>query len=170
MLELPFGSIAPAQWLTTRPVEERVYMYRGLPTNRFLCPHQSYLSSNFRLYHTIIPIIAALATVCPYANFSENKSAHPLLGCAHFAHFSICLEMLSAMQCQRRLQISRVKNIGSVCEFSGVVFCLAPPKGGLLLVQIWLSPHIHFWCFWWMALFFFDFLEAVLRGTSTRGS
>ena len=38
---------------------------------------------------------------------------------------------LSLMQCQRRLQISRVKNIGNVFELRGVAFRLAPPYGGL---------------------------------------
>ena len=38
---------------------------------------------------------------------------------------------LSVMQCQRRLQISRVKNIDSVFCLSGVAFLLAPPYGGL---------------------------------------
>ena len=36
------------------------------------------------------------------------------------------------MKCQIRLQIYRVKNIGNVFEFSGELFCLAPPYGGLL--------------------------------------
>ena len=37
------------------------------------------------------------------------------------------------MHCQRRLLISRVKNIGIVLEQSGVAFRLAPPYGGLLV-------------------------------------
>ena len=40
---------------------------------------------------------------------------------------------LSLIQCQRRLQISRVKNIGNVSILSGVAFRLAPPHGGLLV-------------------------------------
>ena len=38
------------------------------------------------------------------------------------------------MQCQRRLKISRVKNIGIVLEQSGMAFRLAPPDGGLVVV------------------------------------
>ena len=34
-----------------------------------------------------------------------------------------------------RLQIYRVKNIGSVVELSGVAFRLVPPDGGLLAKQ-----------------------------------
>ena len=34
---------------------------------------------------------------------------------------------------QRRLQISRVKNISTVFELSGVAFCLVLPYGGLLV-------------------------------------
>ena len=47
------------------------------------------------------------------------------------------------MQCQRRLQISQMKNIGSVFELSGVAFRLASPLGGLL-VQMLQSLRIHF--------------------------
>ena len=36
---------------------------------------------------------------------------------------------LSLMQCQRRLQISRVKNIGNIIELRGMAFCLVPPYG-----------------------------------------
>ena len=36
------------------------------------------------------------------------------------------------MQCQRRLQIYRLKNIDEVFELSGVAFRLAPPYGWLL--------------------------------------
>ena len=43
---------------------------------------------------------------------------------------------LSLMQCQRRLQISRAKNIGKVLEKSGVTFRLAPSCGGLLVIFI----------------------------------
>ena len=50
---------------------------------------------------------------------------------------------LSLMQCQRRLQISRVKNIGNVFELSGVAFCPAPPYGGLLVKALFLS--FNFW-------------------------
>ena len=37
------------------------------------------------------------------------------------------------MQCQRRPQISQVKNIDSVFELSSVAFRLAPRYGGLLV-------------------------------------
>ena len=40
------------------------------------------------------------------------------------------------MQCQRRLQISRVKNIGNVLEHSGAAFRLAIPYGGILVIFI----------------------------------
>ena len=40
---------------------------------------------------------------------------------------------LSKMQCQRRLQISRVKNIANIFELSGVTFRLASPYDGLLV-------------------------------------
>ena len=53
------------------------------------------------------------------------------------------LVTLSAMQCQTRLQIFRVKNISSVFELSGVAFRLALPYGGLR-VQILQSLHIRF--------------------------
>ena len=39
------------------------------------------------------------------------------------------------MQRQTRLQISRVKNVGNVFELSDVAFRLAPPYGGLLILQ-----------------------------------
>ena len=43
---------------------------------------------------------------------------------------------LNLMQCQRRLQISRVKNIGSLFELSGVGFRLVVPSyGGLLILN-----------------------------------
>ena len=61
---------------------------------------------------------------------------------------------LSAMQCQRDLQISRVNNIGSVRELSGVALHLNPYKGGIL-VQI-----LHSHSGWWMT-FLFNFIEAV---------
>ena len=57
-------------------------------------------------------------------------------------------QKVSVLQRQRRLQISRVKNVGRVVELSGVAFCLAPPDDGLL-IQILQSLHIHFW---WMAV------------------
>ena len=41
---------------------------------------------------------------------------------------------LSLMQCHRRLEIYRVKNIGSVFGLSGVAFRLAPPYDGLLAI------------------------------------
>ena len=37
------------------------------------------------------------------------------------------------MQCQRRVQIYRVKNIGNVSEQSGVAFRLTTRGGGLLV-------------------------------------
>ena len=40
---------------------------------------------------------------------------------------------LSVLHCQRRLQISRVKNIGNVFELSGEAFRLAPLYGGFLV-------------------------------------
>ena len=43
-----------------------------------------------RLYHAIILTIGGMAKVCPFANCCENKSAHQLLGCAHFYDFAIC--------------------------------------------------------------------------------
>ena len=58
-----------------------------------------------------------------------------------------------------------MKNVGSVFELSRVTFRLDPPYGGLL-VQILQSLDIHDW---WMALFFFDFIEVVLCATSTLG-
>ena len=42
-------------------------------------------------------------------------------------------QKLSVLQRQRRLRISRVKNIGSVLELSGVAFRILPPYGGLLV-------------------------------------
>ena len=39
------------------------------------------------------------------------------------------------MQCQKRLQTSRVKNIDNVLEKSGVAFRLAPPYGWFLVLQ-----------------------------------
>ena len=70
----------------------------------------------------------------------KNKNAHQLLGCSHFALFAIspgtfCVQFfftMSAMQCQRRLQISRVKNIGNVFELSVVAFRLAHIRVGFL--------------------------------------
>ena len=63
---------------------------------------------------------------CPDANFSENKSVHQLLDCAHFAHFDIypgmLIFILSVVLCQMRLQMSPVKNVGSIFELSGVAF------------------------------------------------
>ena len=41
---------------------------------------------------------------------------------------------LSWNACQRRLKISRAKNIGSVFELSGVFFRLSPPYGGFLVI------------------------------------
>ena len=47
------------------------------------------------------------------------------------------------MQCQRRLQISRLKNLGNVLQQTGVVFRLAPPDGGLLdVINLILSPVV----------------------------
>ena len=40
---------------------------------------------------------------------------------------------LGLIQCQRRLHISKVENIGNVFELSGVAFRLAPPYGGLIV-------------------------------------
>ena len=40
---------------------------------------------------------------------------------------------LHYVQCQRRLQISRVENIGNVLDKSGVAFRLTPPYGELLV-------------------------------------
>ena len=48
---------------------------------------------------------------------------------------STALFALNLMQRQRRLQFSRVKNIGNVFELSGMAFHLAPPYGGLLVKQ-----------------------------------
>ena len=42
-------------------------------------------------------------------------------------------QKISVLQRHRRLQISRVKNIGRVFESSGVAFRLVPPYGGLLV-------------------------------------
>ena len=69
-----------------------------------------------------------------FCEMCENKSAHQLLACAHFAYFPICpgtltIFALSLMQRQMRLQISRVKNIGGVFELSG--WCFALPRRGL---------------------------------------
>ena len=41
-----------------------------------------------RLSQTIILTNAGLAKVCPYANFSEYKSVHQLLSCAHIIRFA----------------------------------------------------------------------------------
>ena len=97
-----------------------------------------------------------------------NKSSDKLLGCTHFAICPGTLRLFSLsvgglMQCQRGLQISRVKNIVSVFEFSGVALRLDTPSVWALL-QTLQSLNIHFW---WMALFFFDFIEAVLCATPT---
>ena len=43
---------------------------------------------------------------------------------------------LILMQCQRSVQISRVRNIGNVFELSGVAFRIAPPYGGFLLQEV----------------------------------
>ena len=98
----------------------------------FVPPDQSQLCSILD-YHTIISTIAGLTKVCPYVSISGNKSAHQLLSCSHFAYFSLChlywnaqdFSPLSVMRCQRCLQISWVKNIGSGFESSGVAFRLA---------------------------------------------
>ena len=46
------------------------------------------------------------------------------------------------MQRQRRLKISRVKNIGSVLELSGVAFRLVQPIGGFLVRYTMVTPEI----------------------------
>ena len=70
-----------------------------------------------------------------------------MLGWRHFtftidpqfaSYFIVCPETLrfcalSIMECQRRVQISRLKNIGGVFELSGMAFRLAPAYGGLLV-------------------------------------
>ena len=48
----------------------------------------------------------------------------------------MALFALNQMQCQRRLQISRTKNIGNVLEQGGVAFRLAPSHGGLLVYWV----------------------------------
>ena len=75
-------------------------------------------------------ILAAVEVTIP-----KNKSVHQLLG---FLHFAICRGLLgffafSLMQFQRRLEISRPKNIESVVELSAA-FLLAPPYGRLLVI------------------------------------
>ena len=62
----------------------------------------------------------------------------PIAGLPALCHFSSNAEVcaLGLMQCRRRLQISGVKNIGSVSKLSGVAFRLAPPYGGLLVSVI----------------------------------
>ena len=62
------------------------------------------------------------------SKYQINKSVYELLGCSHFAicRGSLGLFALCLVQCQRRLQISDVKNIGNVVELSGVAFRLAP--------------------------------------------
>ena len=72
-----------------------------------------------------------MAKVYQYTIFwvGGNRSTHQLLGCAHFAHFVLQrfgMLALCVMQCQRCLQISRVK-IGSAFDLSSVVFRPAPP-------------------------------------------
>ena len=58
----------------------------------------------------------------------------------HFSKFEKMVENAAAdaalilMQRQRRLQISRAKNIGNVCELRGVAFRLAHPMVGVLLI------------------------------------
>ena len=52
---------------------------------------------------------------------------------------------LSLVQCQGRLQISRVKNIYNVFELSGVAFLLAPHYGGLLVLHR-LNSIYHYIC------------------------
>ena len=42
---------------------------------------------------------------------------------------------LSLMQCQRCIQISQLKNIPNVFKLSGVAFRLAPPYGGLVVID-----------------------------------
>ena len=44
---------------------------------------------------------------------------------------------LNLMQCQRHLQISRVKNISNVFELTGVAFRLAPHYDGLLVYSLY---------------------------------
>ena len=48
---------------------------------------------------------------------------------------------LNLMQCQRRLQIYRVTNIGNVFELSGMAFRLATPYGGLLLLSTFVKDR-----------------------------
>ena len=93
--------------------------------------------------HTAEPLRSRCAMVTSFSlkyksQYPKNRSVHQLLGCPHFAGFAICrgslrfVFVLRLMQCQRRLQISRVKNISSVFEISGAMLRPAPPYGGLL--------------------------------------
>ena len=109
--------------------------------------------------------LAQTPALCQYANFCTNKSAHQLPVCT-LCHLSCNAQVfftLSVMQCQRSLQISQIKNTGTVFKLSRLEFRLALPYG-VLLAQILQSLHIHFW---WMDLFLFDLIEAVLCVTST---
>ena len=45
-------------------------------------------------------------------------------------------QKVSVLRRQRRLQISRVKNIGGVFELSGVAFRLVPSYGGILVLYL----------------------------------
>ena len=54
---------------------------------------------------------------------------------------------LSLTQYQRRLHISRVKNIGNVFELSGVAFRPAAPYGGLLVTLNYTHVTIRPACF-----------------------
>ena len=59
----------------------------------------------------------------------------PIAGLPALCHLSWLAWVFSSslVQCKRRRQISRVKNIDSVVELSGVAFRLAPPYGRLLV-------------------------------------
>ena len=62
--------------------------------------------------------------------YQKNKGVHQLLRWPHDAHLDICPSFFALsliMQCQRRLQISQVKNIDSVFYLSGVAFRPSPP-------------------------------------------
>ena len=77
-------------------------------------------------------ILATVEVAIPKTRASTNCwVAHTL----PFVVDRLGLYALSLMQCQRHLQISRVKNIDSVVELSGVAFRLAPSYGGLLIVN-----------------------------------
>ena len=86
---------------------------------------------------------------------------------------------LSLMQCQRRLQFSRVNNIDNVFEQSCVAFRLAPPYGGLLVQHNTKRKSCMCWstqliCFFWFDVANFNVVVLWLKlsffGSRTQSS